>query len=200
MTQNVKVSPGSQFHSLSQLRDDLPQDALFFPSNPVDTTMYCRKKKYLLQPTSKPCALKHNIFCLVHLSKVVLITAKLSVSNIYLTEKSQYVALSFYETHKESPKRSITQARQANLHAVRAIVFSAFVTSSWMGNKKQIDFPIEQMIGLLRRAPKPRERAVVSKEVNSGYRMLCSLVLPCSSHFQWQEHHKNNNEAARQYG
>ena len=44
MTQNVKVSPGSQFHSLSQLRDDLPQDALFFPSNPVNTTMYCRKK------------------------------------------------------------------------------------------------------------------------------------------------------------
>ena len=105
-------------------------------------------------------------------------------SNIYLTEKSQYVALSFYETHKESPKRSITQARQANLHVVRVIVFSAFVTYSWMGTKKQTDFPIEQMIGLLRGAPRPGERAIVNKEVNSGYRMLCSLVLPCSSHFQ----------------
>lgn len=111
MTQNVQVSPGSQFHSLSQLTDDLPQGPLFFPSNPMSITMYHKKKAnvYYNLPLN-PCALKHNIFCLVHLSKVVLITKELSVSNIYLTEKSQYVALSFYETHRNlqrgaSPKQ-----------------------------------------------------------------------------------------------
>lgn len=61
--------------------------------------MYSKKKKasvYYNIPLT-PWALRHNIFCFVHLNKAVLITAELSVSNIYLTEKS--VCDSFYETH-----------------------------------------------------------------------------------------------------
>ena len=85
-----KLSPGSQSHSLSQLTDDLPQDPLFFPPNPVNIIIYHKKKKkanvYYNVPLN-PSALEHNIFCLVHLSKVVLITEEFSASNIYLTKK-----------------------------------------------------------------------------------------------------------------
>lgn len=86
--------------------------------------------------------------------------------------------------HTGSTKRNITQARQANSQVVRAIAFSAFVSSSWTGNKKQIDFPIEQMVGLHPGTHSPGEKAIIDKEVNSGSRMLCSLVLPAPSHFQ----------------
>ena len=97
--QDVKVSSGSQFYSFIQLTERmicLRLHYFFHLPNKHNNVQQKKANVYYNIPLT-PWALRHSIFCLVHLNKVVLITAELSVSNIYLTEKS--VCDSFYETH-----------------------------------------------------------------------------------------------------
>lgn len=77
-------------------------------------------------------------------------------------------------------------------------MFSAFVTFSWRQNKRQIDFPTEQMVGLHPGTFSTGENEIISKEVNPGPWLLCSLILPCTLPLQLLEQQKNNS--AIQYG